>query len=188
MAETKKEYHFWVLPEYEQEEEYLRKMHNQGWKLAQVSLPGIYTFERCAPEDVVYKLDFRPLQGEDKEAFLSMYRDYGWEYLQDLNDYSYFRKPAADAAPGDLDVFSDDESRLDMVKRILRWRMVPILIIVLLCMLPSLLRIFGQPYYDGWDIALLVGVSLLVLAWLYVMVRCLVGFRRLWKKYSHNAE
>ena len=188
MAETIREFHYWVLSEYEQEEEYLRRMHNQGWKLAQIDLPGFYTFERCQPEDVVYKLDFRSLRGEDKEAFLSMYREYGWEYLQDLNDYSYFRKSAANASPEDLEIFSDDESRLDMVKRILRWRMAPILIMGLLCLLPSLIRTFGETVSNGWEIALLVLFVLLVLAWLYVMIRCLAGFCRLRKKYSHKTE
>lgn len=187
MAETKKEFHFWVLPEYEQEEAYLRRMHQSGWKLDHVSLPGVYTFERCAPEDVVYKLDFRPLRGESREAFLSMYQEYGWEYLQDLNDYSYFRKSAEGAAPEDLEIFSDDESRLDMVKRILRWR-VPLISLFALFVLIQSINLFLRATFAPGDVILVAFYLLILALYVYIIVRCAAGFRRLWKRYAHRAE
>ena len=30
-----------------------------------------------------------------KEAYVRLFADYGWEYLQDVNGFSYFRKPSA---------------------------------------------------------------------------------------------
>ena len=187
MAETKREFHFWVLPDYEQEEEYLRNMHQNGWKLVRVAIPGIYTFERCEPADVVYKLDFRPLRGEDREAYLSMYREYGWEYLQTLNDYCYFRKSASDASEEDLEIFNDTESRLDMVRRILRWR-VPIVTFFALFVLIQSINVFQRATFYPGDVFLVILYVLILALYVYIIARCAVGFRRLWRKYAHTKE
>ena len=92
----KKEFHYFVLTDYEREEEYLRTMHKKGYKFKKVSLPGIYYFEESKPEDVIYKLDFNPQSKEKRQEYLQIYQDYGWEYLQDMNEYSYFRKKACE--------------------------------------------------------------------------------------------
>ena len=187
MAEIKKEFHFWTLPEFEQEETYLRNMHRSGWKLVSIRIPGIYTFERCEPEDVVYKLDFRPLRGENKDAFLSIFREYGWEYMQDLNDYSYFRKSAEGASPEDLEIFSDDDSRLDMVKRIFRWR-VPLITLLALCVLLTAINFFGRATSAPGDVILVTLYVLILALYVYIIARCFIGFRRLWRKYSRTNE
>ena len=49
MTETK--FRFFTIADYEDEEIWLRKMHNDGLKLVKVNPPGIYTFEECEPED-----------------------------------------------------------------------------------------------------------------------------------------
>ena len=67
--------------------------------------PGFYYFEPCEPEDVAYRLDFNPQEGADKECYLQMDADYGREYIQQLNDFSYFRKRAADAKAAELAIF-----------------------------------------------------------------------------------
>lgn len=51
---------------YEKEEQYLRKMHNNGYKLSKVSSIGLYTFEECEEEDVVYRLDFQDSFKDEK--------------------------------------------------------------------------------------------------------------------------
>lgn len=50
---------------------------------------------------------------------------------------SYFRKPAAEMN-GDEEIFCDDASRLDMMKRVLVGRMLPLLCIFLCIILPNL--------------------------------------------------
>ena len=98
---------FFTLTDYEEEENWLREMARQGWKLHHMTIPVFYHFQAAEPEDVVYKLDFRQLRGEDEGAFLQMYRDYGWEYVQTVNDYCYFRKSAEEASDGDLEIFTE---------------------------------------------------------------------------------
>ena len=137
MKDTKTEWKFFSIADWEKEEQYLRRQHQNGWKFTGVSFLMAYHFVRCEPEDVVYQLDYNP--AANKQEYLQIFRDCGWEYLQDHVGYSYFRKPAS-AMQGEETIFSDDASRLDMLQRIIKGRLLPLLPIFLLCVLPNLLR------------------------------------------------
>lgn len=80
--QTKKEFRYFTIFQYEQEQEYLHRRHRQGWKFVKVTGIGIYHFERCVPEDVVYQLDYNKDAAENREEYLTMFADCGWEYLQ----------------------------------------------------------------------------------------------------------
>ena len=95
--------------EYEAEQEYLRKQHQAGWRFDRVAFPGIYTFVKCEPEDVVYQLDYNQDRKKDMAGYVQMYRDCGWEYLCDFMDYSYFRKPVS-VMQSEEEIFNDDAS------------------------------------------------------------------------------
>lgn len=179
----KKEWHWFLLTDYEQEEAFLRRKHQQGQRFVKVELPGRYYFEDCPPEDVVYRLDFNPQQPEEQENYRKMYEDYGWTYLQDLNEFSYFRKPAAELE-ADNQIFSDMESKLAMLKRIFAKRMLPILAVFLLCFLPGVWKVltggwFGIGTFILWGLELLLFVLYVV-----ILIHCGVGFYRLEKKYN----
>lgn len=90
---TKREFRFFSILEYEEEQAYLRAMHQSGWKLLRVSGLCLYSFEACEPEDVVYQLDYNKDGLAHKAEYVQMFADCGWEYLQDYVGYSYFRKP-----------------------------------------------------------------------------------------------
>lgn len=51
-------FRFMTVTDYEEEEQFLREQHKEGWKLCKYLLPGFYFFDQCEPEDVVYRLDF----------------------------------------------------------------------------------------------------------------------------------
>ena len=53
---TKIKWRIFTIVDYEKEEKWLRSMHAQGWKF--VRFNGLFHFEECQPEDVVYKLDY----------------------------------------------------------------------------------------------------------------------------------
>ena len=57
-----------------------------------------------------------------------MFEDCGWEYMTEFAGYNYFRKPA-DRMLQDEEIFCDDISRLDMVKRIFWGRVIPLIVI-----------------------------------------------------------
>ena len=181
-----KKFRWFLLTDYEKEEAFLREKHMQGYKLIRVMLPGIYCFERCEPEDVIYKLDFNPQSTEEKKRYVQMYTDYGWEYLQDLNDYSYFRKSACDEDESDLTIFSDDQSKLDMLKRIFLKRMVPLLFIFLLFGITQVMVLANGGINESWNGGVIVFCLVFIPAYLAIFVYCGVGFYRLKKNYSRG--
>lgn len=179
MSEVKRCIRLFTLFDYDIEEEWLREMHKNGWKFRKGGF--FYTFDKCEPEDVIYKIDF---QGdiEDRKNYLSMFEDYGWEYLMEFNRFVYFRKSADSVENNetdDLEIFSDNESKLDMMKRILRSRMLPILIIFLCCVTPRFIDAFnGETSVFGirimWVVVFLIYTSL--------FMKCYIGYNRNRKK------
>lgn len=135
---TKTQVRYFTVMQWEQEQEYLQKMHRQGWKFTGVTMLGVYHFEKCEPEDVVYQLDYNEEGMKNKEEYLQIFRDCGWEYLQDYFGYSYFRKPVAQMA-GEEKIFCDDESRRDMMKRVFRGRVIPLILLFCCVILPQLM-------------------------------------------------
>ena len=184
--ELKKEFHYFVLTDYEKEEEFLREKHKNGYRLEKVILPGIYYFEKCKPEDVVYKLDFNPKIELERESYVQLYADYGWEYIQDLNEYSYFRKAVEDGM--ETEIFSDNASKMEMLKKIFLKRMIPVLVIFLACVLPQLVRLVHIQHLQQWNMDVWQSVWLafwMVMLVLYMTIlgKYLLGFWRLQKKY-----
>ena len=153
---------FFTIADYEKEQEYLRQMHKDGWKFLSVSGLCRYHFEKCEPEDVIYQLDFNQEGITHKDEYVKMFQDCGWEYLQDYMGYSYFRKPASEAAGTDA-IFCDDESRLQMLVRIFKGKVLPLLVLFLCLLLPGMIRNLMQQEYI---FALLFGI----LICLYLLV------------------
>lgn len=137
MKDRKIEFKYFTIPQWKKEQDYLRQQHKNGWKFVKVNFIGIYHFEKCEPEDVVYQLDYNPEGLAHKDEYIQMFRDCGWEYLQDFVGYSYFGKPAS-KMNGEEEIFCDDSSRLDMMKRVFKGRMLPLLIIFFLIILPNI--------------------------------------------------
>lgn len=136
--ESKRQRRFFTIFEYEKEQDYLREMHRAGWKLVRVTGLGVYHFEKCAPQDVVYQLDYNKDGLAHKEEYLKLFEDCGWEYIQDYVGYSYFRK-AVDGDRGAEEIFCDEESKFQMMRRVMRGRMVPLLAIFFGTLLPQFL-------------------------------------------------
>ena len=68
--ETKKVFKYFTIFSYDKEQDYLRDMHKSGWKFLKVSGLGIYHFEKCEPEDVVYQLDYNQEGLANKEEYI----------------------------------------------------------------------------------------------------------------------
>ena len=74
---------FWAWQD-EAEEEWLREMSNKGWHLKHIGFPTIYTLESGEPVDYVYRLDYRSYWKMEKEDYLQLFRDSGWEYVEEM--------------------------------------------------------------------------------------------------------
>lgn len=177
-----------LLFDYEKEEQYLTKMHAEGWRF--VDTNGFrYTFEKCEPEQMVYRIDFSGIPLNARDDYNAMFRDYGWEYLQDINGFSFFRKQADGVRQEDLEIFSDGQSRVDMMHRILKGRMLPLFLLMLLLVIPQLLRFLHTVRTgsaDIGDIVLLGTYIVLFLLYSYLLTRCLLSWLRLRKKYQNG--
>ena len=140
MKDVKKEFRWFSIADYEKEAEYLRRRHKEGWKFKNVTFPGIYTFEKCEPQDVVYQLDYNPDSVKNQLEYVQMFEDCGWEYLLNFAGYTYFRKTAA-LMEKEENIFCDDQSRLELLNRIFRGRIIPLMLIFLTMLLNGFLNI-----------------------------------------------
>ena len=95
---------------------------------------GTYHFVECRPEDVVYQLDYNQEGSANKDQYIKMFSDCGWEYLQEYAGYTYFRKPVGDMEES---IFCDESSKLAMLERVYKGRLVPLLVIFSACLLPQ---------------------------------------------------
>ena len=177
-----KEFKYFLLTDYEEEEIYLRERHKQGYKLVHVALPGRYTFVECTPEDYVYRLDFNPQNAKEKASYIQMFEDYGWEYIQDMNEYSYFRKKASETKEEENAIFTDNESKLEMLKRIMQRRFVPILVVFFSCFMTQFINLMHEatPYKYGFVIFF----GILFVLYMYLFMHVLAGYKRLKEKYK----
>ena len=121
---------------------------------------------------MVYQLDYNKEGLEHKAEYIQMFADCGWEYIQDYVDFSYFRKPAADSN-GDESIFCDDSSRIAMMERVYKGRLLPLLVIFSACLLPQFILNLTQGRYG---LAVLMGGILAVYAGVFAY--CAVSYHR----------
>lgn len=168
MGNKKTEFKWFTIPEYRKEEEYLSTMHKKGWKLTKVTFPGFYHFEQCEPENVTYRLDYNQEGVANKEEYVQMFADCGWEYLFDFVGYSYFRK-VSDETDLNEEIFCDDESRLDMMKRVYQGRVIPLIIIFFCIILPQLMMNTAG-HAGGGPVQDVLSIMFLILGFIYIIL------------------
>lgn len=168
MKNKKMDIRFFTISDHEKEQEYLSRMHRMGWKIVRVALPCFYFFEACEPEDVVYQLDYYQGSKFHREEYLKMFQDCGWEYLFDFVDYHYFRKPAAEME-GKEEIFCDDESRLDMMRRVFRGRVLWLLVLFLVTVIPNTVMNIRE-YVSGDSLRTTMLVIWIILFALYTLL------------------
>lgn len=168
-----------TVADWQKEQDYLRSMHQKGWRLVSVSGMGYYRFERCDPQDVIYQLDYNSQLSNDREEYLQLFSDCGWEYLQDVCGYSYFRKPVSEMNGKEEEIFCDDQSRLEMIDKVFRGRILPLITIFFCIIIPQMIGQFHRggmfPYILGWIFAVL------FLIYLAIFIKFWFSYRRVKK-------
>jgi hypothetical protein len=167
---------FWAWED-DRQERWLTDMARRGWHLRRAALMR-FTFDRGEPSDVVYKLDYTILKGGERDEYLGLFRAAGWEHVGEVANWHFFRTLAA--AGADPDIFSDDESRAAKYKRLL---------VLLVALLPIVVMSFARllqrprPTVPGLIEWLLAGgtvaYALLLVLWLYALVRIALKIRRI---------
>ena len=174
--ETKKAFRFFSINQHKDEEAYLRRMHQEGWKFVKVNWLGLYHFVKCEPEDVIYQLDYNKEGVANKSEYIQMFADCGWEYLQEFYGFTYFRKRAAEMN-GEEAIFSDEGSQLAMMERIYKGRLLPLVIIFSCIIVPQLVQ---QLLLGNRGMAIFFGVMLAL--YLAIFIGAAIRYYRLKNK------
>ncbi|MCY7066270.1 DUF2812 domain-containing protein [Streptococcus oralis] len=183
--EKKVVYRITTIADYDREALYLRKMHAEGWKLKEVTYSNLvvavkYTFEKCQPEQVSYQLDFYPMKKSERASYLQLFKDCGWEHIIDFNGFSYFRKlHSGIESAAEFEIYNDATSKLDMLYRILRLRLVPALLLLAIH-IPFLLKLLNRSNAYGLWSFLAVGLDIF-LSLILLLIVAYIGWK-LWHK------
>ena len=183
--EKKIVYRIFTIADYEREALYFREMHAKGWKLREVSYSILlfavkYTFEKCQPEQVSYQLDFYPMEKSERTSYLQLFKDCGWEHITDFNSFSYFRKVHSEVElAAEFEIYNDAVGKLAMVNRILRLRLVPVLLLLVIH-IPFLLKLLNRSNAYGLWSFLAVGLDVFLSLILLVIVAYISW--KLWHK------
>lgn len=156
----------------EREEHWLSRMARKGWHLT--APRGIfYRFVKGEPADVAYRLDYqRPAKGDLKE-YLGLFKDAGWEHVDEFGNWHYFRIPTGGGpAP---EIHTDPVSKIAMFRRLLGF--LGIVGVAVWGPLMTSLVDHGRPHrfwfsIRGFQVAILVFM-------LYAVVRIALKIRRL---------
>lgn len=183
MKDTKTEFRFFTIPEWKKEERYLREQHKNGWEFIAVNHLCFYHFKKCEPKDYVYQLDYNPESVTNKNEYIQMFRDCGWEYLQNFFGYSYFRKAVSEMDGSEEEIFCDDASRLDMLKRVFRQRILPLLCLFFSIIIPQI--IIQSQFHTPENHSLVVIFCILFVLYLVLFITFAIQF---WKYFRviHN--
>ncbi len=180
---SKTEFRIFTIADYEEEEMWLRKQHQNGWKLTKMIPPCFYVFEKCEPEDVIYRLDYK--NAGQTEEYMQMLRDFGWEYFAHCMGWLYFRKPADEAESAeDGELFSDNASRVDLVSHVVKTRLVPLAVIFLCCVIPGFARAMTGGFTGGFGAFFTILFGILFVLYVFLIVYCGTKLRKIRAKYG----
>ena len=154
---------FWPWQD-EAQETWLREMSNEGMHLFGIGMPAFFYFESGEPIDYVYRLDFRSHWKMDKEDYLQLFRDSGWEYVEEMAGWHYFRKQAQ---PGEeLEIYTDAESKISKYQRLLTFAAI-----LMLPLFMGMINMRGRfPFFIIFTIFLI---------YVYALIRILIRINQL---------
>ena len=161
MAEIKRKFKIFLVGQEKREQRWLEQQHRNGWKLLSVQASR-YTFEKCEPEEVVYRLDYNPEGVKNQKEYIEPYEAHGWEYMDNYADYLYFCKPKAQVNDED-DIFHE-MSDAQVYARVFKGKILPLLIIFCICVLPQLWLTYSQQrwkFFGFWVVMAVLYVILL---------------------------
>lgn len=150
---------FFTIADFLEEEKFLEKQHQEGWKLLKLDGLTKYVFEECPKEEYVYQLDFIE-EKKDEAAYIQMFQDYGWEYVMKFRNWYYFRKVKTSVS-SDNHIFSDMESKVKMIHKVYRRNLIILPICSLI--LPVYWALFILPIKDEVFILVTGGIYLVMM-------------------------
>jgi hypothetical protein len=108
---------FWPWQDREEELWLERKSAGEGLHLDSVAPFGIYRFEATAPAAFTYRMDYMRLHGRERDVYLKLFTDAGWEHVGEVAGWHYFRKASVAGAADEI--FTDRDSMVRKYRRVL---------------------------------------------------------------------
>ncbi|WJP97306.1 DUF2812 domain-containing protein [Macrococcus bovicus] len=105
---------WFLVHNYQKEEDWLNEMAAQGYRLKKVAL-GKYMFEETTKDETVRMV----FMDQNKEEFIEFMEDMDIEHVDTLSNWGYFRKENMSEEPK-FEMFSDNESRIKHLSNILK--------------------------------------------------------------------
>ena len=189
--EKKIVYRIFTIADYDREALYFREMHAKGWKLRKVSYSILlfavkYTFEKCQSEQVSYQLDFYPMKTSERTSYLQLFKDCGWEHITNFNGFSYFRKAHSEIeSDAEFEIYNDATGKLDIVHRILRLRLLPVLFFLSM-LIPLFLKLLSERDVFSGLVFLITIIDCVLLLALVVQISYI--FWRLFQKWKELSD
>lgn len=171
---------FFTISDWIEEETWLREQSKKGLKLCKLNPPAAYHFEEIEPEDVIYKLEYKNAKAE--LDCNQMYKDYGWEYCGSCYGWNYYRKPASQIkSENEGELFSDKESKIEMLEKVIKTRMLPLVAVFCCCLLPSLGRILNMNHKTVFDFFMVGLFGFFFVIYIYLFIHCGSKLRKMKK-------
>lgn len=106
-------------------ERWLEQMAREGLHLKRVSaLRTVFIFERGAPAEVKYRIDFRLTRTD--AHYLQLFQDAGWQRADELLGWQFWRAPAGSVRTAEI--FTDIESMGRRYKQLIWLFAVPMVL------------------------------------------------------------
>jgi hypothetical protein len=159
---------FWIW-QFDKEERWLNEMAAKGKALISTGF-CTYVFEDCEPGEYIYRLELMNdlPSSEEGRSYIRFLEETGAEQVGSYLRWCYFRRKAS---LGEFDLFSDYESRIKHLDRIL-WLAALFLPMELYWGIYNLVN--NREYASG----LIVGCISLLVAMLFVTTLIIVGGKR----------
>jgi hypothetical protein len=152
---------FWAWQD-DQEEAWLSQMAVQGFHLDKPVFPCVYRFKVAQPADVTYRLDYPALKTKDRESYLQLFADAGWEHTGDMGGWVYFRK---EKVQGEMDeIFTNVESKIQKYQRLVTYLAIFLPILMVLSPDPD------KPYFGVFGPVIFGLYLALILLWAIAII------------------
>lgn len=187
MLESKTIRQNFYISDFEEEQEFLSSLHNNGWRLT-ATKGKRYSFEKCDKEAVIYQVDFNPKE-QRKSEYIQLFSDFGWKFVTEKDGRFYFSKPASQC--GEDKIFSDCETKTVMCRKIIKRKLVQLIPLSVISVLISCVMGLTMFHYRFFPLGITFIVSLILLGGLILTLystKYLAGFFKLKKIIQENVN
>jgi hypothetical protein len=177
--------------QYEEEEIFLTKMRQKGWKFISLhkGLPTTYVFEKCELDDYIYQIDYVKKE-EDTSDYHQLYQDAGWEEIISLPAIGVKRYYFCKKSSGNVErIYTDIDSKITLFEKL--WRVYGCILLSYLCLgingIYALTSILSRGTGGVWIIIAIIGIVIFLLLAIMILY-FLIGLLRKKRKLQEQKK